>query len=243
MSTTMRRLEPGASADSVLRILPIAANLLPPEIAASRRVRGTRRVVVIALAVFAVLLGVWYGATSHQTSNARSDLNAAEDDAQRLVRQQRAFSEVVAIRAESRAIRVQLAALLASDLQWARLLTSVRNVAPKGVEVTGINSALAATASAGAGAATAGAAGDSQFPNASGEKSIGTLTVTGSGTSKVAVAAYVDALSKVPGVENPLLSDATVQNGEVQFTVRANVTRAALGGRYTPRSSKKPGEH
>ncbi len=242
MTTTMRRLDPAASAERALRILPIAANLLPPEIAASRRARRTRRIVLLALIVFVALLMGWYVLASHETSTARSDLSRAEDAAQRLVRQQSAYSQVVAIQAESKAIGTQLAALLANDLQWSQLLSSLQKAAPAGVTLTGITSALESGTAAGTAGSTAGAAGGTagttaQLPNLSGGKSIGTVTVTGSSTTKAGVAAYVDALAKVRGVANPLLTDATEQQGHVDFTVGLNITKSALGGRYTPKKT------
>jgi Tfp pilus assembly protein PilN len=235
MSTTVRRPDQAATAERTLRILPIAANLLPPEIAASRRVRMVRRIVVLALIVFAALLVVWYLATSWQTAAARRDLSRAEDVAQRLVRQQHTYSQVVAVQAESRAVRAQLATLLTYDLQWSALLSSLQKAAPKEVRLTGITSALASGLGSEAATPAGGTAGE--LPNSSGAKSIGSITITGTSTTKAAVAAYVDALAKVRGIETPLLGDVSEQEGKLQFSVKVNLTKTILGGRYTP---KKP---
>ena len=239
MSTTMRRSDQAATAERALRILPIAANLLPPEISMSRRVRKVRRIVVVALAVFAALLVLWYLATTWQTAAARRDLSRAEQAAERLVRQQRAYSQVVAVQAQSQAIRNQLASLLATDMQWSALLNSLQKAAPRGVRLTGITSAIEAqTASSGGGTTAAGGGTTAgQLPNPSGAKSIGAITITGSSATKAAVAAYVDALAKVKGVETPVLGALTEQSGTLQFTVKVNITKSILGGRYTP---KKP---
>jgi Tfp pilus assembly protein PilN len=242
MATTLKPPKPAWPAERALRIPPIAVNLLPLEIIESRRVRKVRRIVVVALVAFVVLLAGWYAQTSYQTSTARSKLRTAEGDAARLQRQQHAFDDVVGTQEESRAIGAQLSNLLANDLQWSRLLSSLRKAAPPGVMITGVFGTLTARSNAaavgagGTGGPASNSAGASQLPSASGEKSIGTFTITGSGLSKADVAAYVDALAKVPGLGNPLLGDATLQNGELHFTVRLDITKSALGGRYTSAS-------
>jgi hypothetical protein len=237
MATTLKPPVPAAPAGRAPRVPSIAANLLPVEIVESRRVRKVRRIVLSALVVFALLLGAWFGLARYQTSEARQNLRLAENDVQRLTRQQQAFATVVAVQAESQAIRKQLAALLADDLRWARLFSSLRKAAPADVRITAAYGSLAAAATgatSGGGAASGGAV--PQLPGTSGEKLIGTFTVTGSGATKTAVAAYVDALGNIPGLANPYLGDASEQDGAVQFTVRLDITNAALGGRYTPKS-------
>jgi len=239
MATTLKPPKPAWSTERMLRILPIAANLLPLEIIDSRRVRKVRRIVLAALVAFVVLLAGWFAQVSYQTSAARRNLTTAEGDAERLLRQQRAFDDVVGTRAESEAIGAQLSSLLATDLRWSRILSSLRRAAPPGVMVTGAFSALTARSNAAAPGAGSGAgsnAAGSQLPSTSGEKSIGTLTITGSGVSKAEVAAYLDALAKVPGLGNPLLSAVTLQNGVLNFTVRLDIASSALGGRYTSAS-------
>lgn len=247
MATALKPSRPAASGEPALRIPPIGANLLPLEVIESRHVRRIRRTVLSLLVVFVALLGGWYGTASYQTSEARGNLANVEDGAQRLLRQQRAYSEVVGVQAETQAIAQQLASLLANDLQWSRLLASLRKVAPPKVQITGVNGALIARGSgAGGGTGSGGAGGGtvaSQLPDASGEKSIGTLTITGSGGSKADVAAYVDALARVSGVGSPLLGDANqLESGGVQFTVRLDITSSALGGRYTAKTSTGAGK-
>jgi hypothetical protein len=47
------------------------------------------------------------------------------------------------------------------------------------------------------------------------------------------LAEYIDALSKIGGIGSPVLTSANAQSGSVQFSIRAYVTKAALGGRYS----------
>ena len=62
---------------------------------------------------------------------------------------------------------------------------------------------------------------------------IGTVTLTGKAANKAAVAAYVDALGGVAGVTNPFPSDVSQDTEGLAFTIRLDITKAALGGRFT----------
>jgi hypothetical protein len=171
---------------------------------------------------------------TYQTSTVRDDLTAAESDGQSLVRQQHAFSNLVNVQTESQTISTQLSTLLSGDLPWSRLLASLQTAAPSNVELTGVSGSLAAKTTGGA--TSAGTS--SSLPTGTAVKSIGTLTVSGSAPNKPTVAAYVDALGKVPGLGSPLLTSANTQNGVVLFSIRLDITDAALGGRYTSKSAK-----
>ena len=239
MTTTLLPPRPPSPTERAPRMLSIAANLLPAEIVESRRGRKVRRAVLSALIVFAFLLSAWYGHARYQTSIARSDLTAAETDSEHVLRQQRDFAEVTSTQAGSKAIRTQLAALLADDLRWSSVLSAVRQQAPNGVAVTGVSGALAEKSGVAGGNGSTAA----QLPNTSGQKPIGTLTVTGLATSKAVVATYADALAKIPGLGNPLLGSVNLEDGALRFTVRLEITSSALGGRYTSTGDNGSGGH
>jgi Tfp pilus assembly protein PilN len=197
-----------------LRVPDIAADLLPIEVFEARRGRQVRRI------VFTLVLGGWYAVATYQTGVAREALESAQDDAQRLTRQQRTFADLVTAQTESTAITDQLTELLKDDLQWSKLLSSLQDAAPSGVRITGVTGALSASTSAAPNPGTPANA-------------IGTLNLTGAAGTKALIAAYVDALGKVAGVANPLLGDVTAQSGTLNFTIRMDITKVALGGRYT----------
>jgi len=220
-TSTITKNQP--SVDGELRIPRVEANLLPIEVIERRRGRLARRIVITGLIAVTVLTAGWYAVARFQAVSEADAVRYAEDDAQRVVRQQREYGDLVATRAESQAIAARLSGLLAGDLPWAKMLYSIRTNAPAGVTVTGIvgslnddPASLEATA-----ARTKGA-------------TIGRLTVSGTGTDQTAVAAYTDRLAGIPGLANPLVTSATVVAGVVQFSVQLDITTAALGGRYTP---------
>ncbi len=238
MATTLTPSQPTIPAERTLRSLPIAANLLPEEIIESRRVRTYRRAVIAVLVVVVVVVGGWYGAASYQTAGQRSNLARVQDDVRRLQRERNSYADVISAQAESQAIKTQLSSLLAGDLQWATLLATLQQVAPEGVQLISVSGELTAPA---AGNATGGP-GDAQLPSTSSDKAVGTLTVAGSGTSKEAIAGYVDALMTAPGIGNPMLGDVILQDDVLRFTVRLEITSASLGGRFTSTGDDGSGE-
>jgi Tfp pilus assembly protein PilN len=235
MATTLLPPEPPAADERAPRMLAITANLLPPEIVDSRRARKVRRIVLSALAAFVVALGGWYTLTSYQTSVARAELADAQGDVERLSQQQKRFTNLVKTQNESRAIGTQLSTLLANDVRWSRLLSSLQGALPQDVQVGSVTGALTSAANATAGSA------DSRLPNTSPHKLIGTVTVTGTAASKASVAAYLDALAKASGLANPSLANVTEQDQAYEFTLRLDVTASALSGRYPAESRNDTG--
>jgi Tfp pilus assembly protein PilN len=212
------------ASERVLRIPSIAANLLPLEIIESRRGRRVRRGVLIALVLVVVVLGAWVAGAKYQTTMARDSLADAQQDAGRLAAQQSEFADVIRVQSDSKVLSGQLSTLMANDLRWSKLISALRGAAPNGVQLTGVTAALATQT---------GAAGTGQLPNTTGAKLIGSLTVNGTAQSKPAVAAYLDAIGKLSALGNPLLTSVTKQDTGFQFTVKMDITGAALGGRFT----------
>lgn len=230
-------MDTAAVPDREVRLLSIAADLLPEEIVAARRVRRNRSIAISTLVVVVVGLGAWYGVARYQTARAERTLARAQSQVQRLQGQQGAFAEVINAQNQSQAIRGQLASLLAEDLPWSPVLAELRDAAPKGVQVVAVSGTLTvASGEGGTRAAGGGTGASSRASGGRGEQPVGTLTVSGAAESRTGVAAYVDALAGLPGLGNPLLADMVTQDGELHFTVRVEITRAALGGRYTTRA-------
>jgi Tfp pilus assembly protein PilN len=227
MTTTLTPPEPTAAQPRPLRVLPIAADLLPAEIVQLRRDRRVRGAVLAGLALFALLIAGWYGLARYQTAAEHSTLATAEADAQRLVAEQHRYAEVVSVQAESAAITTQLSTLMDRDLSWSKLVGALHGRAPSGVAVTGVSGAITTTTVAGAQVNASGG-----LPDATGKQLVGTLVVTGTAADHGALAAYLDALDTTSGVGNTSLSGVVAQEGALQFTVQLDITAGSLGGRY-----------
>lgn len=220
MTTTLTKPEPEAERPLSHRIPTVAANLLPLEVFAARRTRRIRRLVILVVALVVVALLGWYGFALVRTSLAEDELARAKDETIRLENQQNAFAELQQVRRDSQAVKQQLEQLMVSDLSWGTLVGSLRQAAPSDLLITGITGTLDATrANPGPGARV------STGP-------VALATITGIGTSKPQVAAYVDALAKLPGVADPFITSVTAGEQGLDFTVQINVTDALLGGRY-----------
>lgn len=232
MSVVLMPVDTAATAHA-MRVLPIITNLLPPEIVDARRARRAQRTVLTALVVFAVLLCGWYGVAAYQTSIMDTELDRATAEIQQVRVQQQQYGEVTRVQGESRAITDALSAVIAEDLQWSELFPALRAPADRaGIQISKIAGELAPVGGA-----------PGAVPSAVSDRTVGTVTITGSGTSKTQVADYVRTLATVPNVANPLLGSVIATSEAVNFTVTIDVTAGALSGRYLPeKSTTPPGE-
>ena len=226
MVTTLMPLDPALSPQRVLRILPISANLLPAEVVAARRARRARRILLVALILAAALLVSWYAYASHRVQVATDDLHTVAGQATELQRSQNRYAEVVGIENQTDTIARQLNTLLADDLPWAGLLSTLRDTGgAAGVSVEGVNGSLTKTIGT---SATSGT-----LPTAKGVTTIGTLIVTGSAPDKPSIAKYVEALGKLDTVANPYLTNASDDSGSISFSINLDITARARCGRFT----------
>lgn len=218
-----------------LRFVPIHANLLPDEVIAGRRVRQTQRRLLIGLGALVLLLFAWYGFATFQTHNARSHLNAAQDRTARLEQTLRGYAPLVTAQTESAQIQQSLTRLMAGDLQWSGLLTTLQNSAGGGVGITRVEGTLDAANNLPA------QKGGLAVLNTSGARQVGTLTVSGYAADKNAVAAYIDGLAKVKGLAAPYPASVIAQPGQVTFSTDIIITSDALSGRYSTASAGAQG--
>jgi hypothetical protein len=216
-----------AAARRVPPIPPVAANLLPDEVVEARQTRKVRRAVIFAMVPVIAVLAGWYGLATVQISLAKDDLTQAEKDTTFLQKQVQEYSEVTRTRGKSAQIVGQLHTLFADDIAFAKLFRPLQDVAPAGIKLTDLSASK-----------TTGKGGAARLPGAPGEQVVGRLTVAGSAPSKAVVASYVDALVTVHGVANPLLTNVATTDIGIQFSVQADITADAVGGRYTVESGK-----
>jgi hypothetical protein len=224
MATTLMPLDPAVSPQRVTRLLTISASLLPEEIIAARRARRTRGWVIVFVILVACLLPGWFLMERQQTRAAEDELTAANAEVTDLQRSQRAYGEVVDVQKDTATLSTQLKAAMANDLDWAALLDQLRSVGDSaGVTVVGINGALQDASTAATG---------NSLPSTTTSAPIGSAVVTGTGPDKRAVAAYVDALGQQSVLANAYLTNVTTEEKAVSWTLRVDITSAALCGRF-----------
>lgn len=231
MATTLMPLDPATSPQRAARVLPIVAHLLPDEVIAARRGRKVRGRVIVILVIFAVLVGSWYALAAANATNAQNRLDDVTAEAQALQRKQSKYAEVIKVQADTTTITGHLSTLLAEDLRWSTLLGTLRSTgAGSAIEITAVSGALSSST------AGAGATPTDRLPTTSNQAIVGTLTVTGQAPDKISVARYVDELAAVKGLASPYLTSASEVEKKVQFSLQVDITAAALGGRFTPKT-------
>jgi Tfp pilus assembly protein PilN len=232
MSTTMlpETPVPGPPPLTSDRVVTIRANLLPDVVIGRRRLREIKRMIAVALALVLVLMLAWYLFAVLQTSSARSDRDSAKRKAVSLTKQSQQFAPLIAAQNQSLAIKTELTKLMVGDLQWKNMLAVIRAKAPGGVVVNSIT-ATVTTGGAPSGS-TSSVGGGLGVLNQTGKLQVGTLTIVGSAPDKNSVAAYLDALTKVPGLAAPYPASVTGDKGKLTFTANVIITSDSLGGRY-----------
>lgn len=227
-TTALMPLDPATSPQQIARVLNIRANLLPAEIMAGRNARRMRLVVVVAVALVAVLLGVWYVNAFSEKKAADQELDDVSAQVVAIQASQNKYNGVVALKSQNETITKQLTGLMAKDLPWATLTDTIRDTgAAAGVDINGITGSL-----------TDGV-GSNTLPSTTTGATVMLLQITGTGPDKKTVAKYVEQLGELPDVANPYLSSATQNDtsatgsSTVTFSLSAAITSSALCGRFT----------
>ena len=197
----------------------IAADLTPPELLAARHRERQRKLVAAALAVVLVVCGAGYVWTMHQHSTARDALSTARDETATLQAKARAYATVTQIETKVAQIDKQLAAVLATDVDFTGVLRTFRNKLPNSMTIKTASLQLA----------TGTATGQT---SSSGHAVIGTVILGGSALTYVDVSHYVDALSATTGVVDVVPTSAQADKNGVQYNVTLNITDQLLSHRF-----------
>lgn len=227
----------------------VRVNLIPPEIADARRLRGVQLGLAGAVVAAVVAVGALYYQQVGAVRGANDHLTAAKTENGRLVAEQQRLGNVNALYAKVDAANAMLASAQAPQVLWSRYLEDVRLRLPEKTWLTSLAlteaappaaapaaAAPAGTEVAGAAPAAAGAARPSPASAArapAGCGAIGTIAVQGSGYSHRDTADWLDRLAGLKAVTNPSLTSSTeVLIGErvptVTWNTTATLTCAAL---------------
>jgi Tfp pilus assembly protein PilN len=224
MTTTVATPETKIDRDP-LRILSIAANLLPVEVTDARREHKLRWIVAGALVVVLVALGFWDVTARQQTSDQKATLSKTQAQVDALGKQKLQFAELSNVKLGEAALSAQLTKLMAQDVAWYQLVPTLRSTADTaGVSVTNITATLSSATNAAPATGSASAT----------VNQAGTITILGLTPDKPQIAAYLQQLAAIPGLSNPFLTTLSAQSGKYQFSLTVSFTTALFSGRYTP---------
>jgi len=209
------------------RLVRVCANLMPEEIITARAVRKVQVRLVIALVMLVALIGVSYGYAKWQTGSAEDDLAGAQRAAVSLQSQAAKYQQLQAAQAQAAQIQSTLSTIMAGDLQWSALIGKLQAGAGPGVAITSLAGNLTAADQAAASA--------SPNPLAQpGVTVVGTLSISGTAPDSNSVGTFVNMLSKITGLTDPVPTTVNGQRGAYTFSINVSLTSAALGGRFSP---------
>ena len=198
----------------------VVADMTPPELINLRWLGVLRRRIAAGLAVVVVLCAVAYGYAFVQNGKADDAASAAEFETGNLSRAASSYAGITQIETTVDSIRSQVATLMADDVDVANLIGKVRAALPNTMSIENLSVTLAPIGNPSTGL------------DATGRTEVGALTISGSGQNLNDLPAYVDALSRVPGIVNVLPTSNEVAAGVAQFSVTASLTDQIYSHRY-----------
>jgi Tfp pilus assembly protein PilN len=198
-------------------------NLLPPEILQTRRLAGLKRTLAGAVVAVVLLCGgaiVWAQAGA---SAAQDDLDAAQARGAALRAEQARYASVPKLLNVIQAAGAARERAMSQDVLWYGFLSDLSVVTPKGVTLNGLQASMDKTA---------------PTNNPLVPTGLGTVTFTGTAEHVPDVAAWLDAVAHIRGLDGSTLQSVTRENtsggtgGTLNFTTTVNVTGKALTHRY-----------
>ncbi|MCU1623355.1 MAG: Fimbrial assembly family protein [Frankiales bacterium] len=201
-------------------------NLLPPEIAETAMLRKVQVSLGVGLVATVGVVGLLFVSASHSVSSANSDLDRASSQSTSLIKQKASYANVTATYDAAAAAQAQLTTAMGQEVRYSQLLHDLSLSVPSTVWLKSLTYTQVAPAAPAPGAAGTAAA-----------ASIGTLAVTGVGFDHDDLALWLESLGGQKNYSDPYFSasNETLMGTRktVNFTSTANLTPAALSGRYT----------
>jgi hypothetical protein len=212
----------------------IVANLTPPELIATRKLKTIRKALVAGFVLLLVIGVACYSLAVLANRSAASDLAGEQSRTTQLLAQQHKYQRSVQVQGSITQVQGQLAGLLTYDVDHAALVKEIRAKLPANMTI----SQLTITIDAGSGTTPAPSGGGSL--DASGSTHIGTVALAGNEQRIGDVATYVNALASVPGVVTPYPGSSTVTETAVRWSAQLTLTADLLTHRYdtTKKGSK-----
>lgn len=213
-------------------------NLLPPEIAENARLRKVQMGLGAGVVAAVGVVGLLFVSASHSEAEAQNRLDAANQQTQQLNRQMTAYANVTKTYAAAAAAQVQLTSAMGQEVRYSQILHDLSLSVPstvwlKSLTYTQSSPAASSTSTTPAGSTTTAAAGGRVTSPAL----LGTMQVTGIGFSHNDLALWLESLATQKSYSDAYFSSSSEAllgtRKIVNFTSTANLTSAALSGRYT----------
>ncbi len=208
----------------------IVADLTPPEVVASRRLRVIRRLLVMALAAIVVLCLLGYAVAVVSKTSASNALARESDRTTSLQNDQLRYRSVTQLQGSLTQVEGQLAGLLSTDVSFAPVLKQIRASLLPGMT---INQASITIVGTGTAANTASPFDSSAHPH------IGAFTLTGTAVRINDVATFVDKLAALPGYADVSAPSSQSSTHGVQYSITASFTDQVLSHKFDAKNGGK----
>ncbi|HEU5009041.1 MAG TPA: hypothetical protein VFT67_18910 [Jatrophihabitantaceae bacterium] len=206
----------------------IAANLMPPELVSSYRLRRIRERILLAVCLVALFAAGGFAYGFWRAHQADQDLSGARGQTSALQRQADQYGSVTRIQGSVTQVRAKLATLLAGDVDVSTLIGRLRAAAPSGVAISALTVSIDDPASSGSAAGN----GPTTTLDTSGAKHIGTVQIDGTGRSIDDLPRFVDAIAAIPGVVDVLPTSNATQAVGTKFTLTLTLTDKLFTHRF-----------
>jgi hypothetical protein len=207
----------------------IAANLIPPELIAARRLKSLRKLLGAGIAALLLIGSFGYYLAALENADANADLVVAQAQTAQLRDQSLGYAGVIAIQGTINEVNTQLAQVMSADVDLAALMGELSSNLPATMIITqeSITISPAGVADSTTDSTTASGLDTSGLPR------IGTITITGTGQALDNLSDYVDRLRTITGVVDVLpVSNSLSGESGTEFNVTAGLTDAALSHRF-----------
>lgn len=212
-------------------------NLLPPEIAEQRRARQVQGAlaagVLAAVGVAAVLVVLANG----QVNRAEEELAASKQRNVTLQKEADRYAEVPKVFAQVDAARSQLELAMGKEVRWSYFLNDLSLKTPNAVWLTEMTVAQTVDSDPAAAAAVPVDGGQAYL-----NSPLGSVTFRGKATGHNGVAAWLDALAKQEGFDQPYFTESKREDigaeQAVTFDSKVAITDEAFSGRYTQKAGR-----
>jgi Tfp pilus assembly protein PilN len=203
----------------------VRVNLLPKVVAERAKERRALRVGMALVAVSCMAVGAgWYVANS-QIADANAQVINAKAAVTVLNQENARYADVPRVFQAVRSAKMELDTAMRSEVRWSYVLNDLSLITPQGVSLVNMTAtSLDGTPEAANGTGTASKA----------DQPVARVTWNGEATAFNGIAAWLDALAKLPTYSNPYFTASTrdASAGKVTFTSTADVTKDALSNRY-----------
>ena len=219
-------------------------NLLPREIIENRKFRNVQVGLALVVVLTLVLAGAAFWWSDGEVAEAEEARDAAEAQTVLLRARQRSYAAVPETLAALDYAQTARQTVMTNDVTWYRYLSDLADAAPADVTFQSLTLTVpraSESVTAAGGGTAAGAAGDSAtadpFLPAG---ALGAVSVQGISGTYPKVAAWMDALDRIAGLDVSTLESAARGSGTdtaITFSSGITVTHEALSHRYDRKAS------